>query len=141
MTEILGNLKSAMEEFARVTEQVNDDKEVKDLRYQMDDLHAKMNILETQLAVVIKPFYEKIDELREYIKAQVLELGSSASHNGVEAKYRKGYTSETYPVKEVRKILLATPAILPAFNAISVTKEIAPSVSVSYKAPDNAQEV
>ena len=136
MNEIPENLKSAMEEFVTQLTQMEQDSEVIATTKAYDDIFAKLEKAQEAGDQARERFEKRIEELGASIKAQVLELGASASHKGVEAKYRTGYTSETYPVKEVRKILLANPAILPAFNAISVVKEVEPSVRVSYQTPE-----
>ena len=137
MNEIPENLKSAMEKYVINIEQMNRNAIVVECRLAVDNARSKLEAVGKVLADAEFEYREQALELEKNIKFQVLELGASASHEGVEAKYRSGYTSETYPVKDVRKILLANPAILPEFNAISVVKDVAPSVSVSYKAPES----
>ena len=136
MTEIPENLKTAMEKYAINIEQMNSNAIVVECRNAVDNARDKLTAAEKVLADAELEYWD-LERIHRYnIVTQALELGTSVSHEGVSAKHRKGHTSETYPVKEVRKILLANPAILPAFNAISVVKEVEPSVRVSYKAPE-----
>lgn len=136
MTKIPEELKAAMNSYAATFRLMNLSVDVIHHRTLVADAKRELEATERMLKDAEQNYQDQLKVKEANIKAQVLELGASASHEGVEAKYRTGYTSETYPVKEVRKILLSNPAILPAFNAISVVKEVEPSVKVSYTAPE-----
>ena len=138
MTDLSASLCNTMKEFARVFEEIDADWDLRVLRQKIAKLHNEMALLDKELTTSMSPFRNQLDHLEEQIEAEVLGLGVSVNYAGVAAKYRKGYTSETYPVADVRKILLSNPAILPAFNAISVKKTVNPSVSISYTAPEGS---
>ena len=137
MTEIPEALRITMEKYAINLSQMELDPSVIEKRLTVANAKASLENAQKELEAAEESFRELEKELEASIKIQVLEIGTSASHEGVTAKYRKAYVSETYPVADVRKILLANPAILPAFKAISNVKEFDATVSVSYKAPEN----
>jgi hypothetical protein len=132
MTDSLDQL---MQEYARITEEADADWSIADAREQIAILRDKADVLAERMKINMEPYRKQLDALEAHIRAEILELCETVSLHGVTASYRKGYTSETYPVEETRKILLANPAILPAFRAISKVKTVDPSVRISYISP------
>lgn len=122
-----------MEDYIATNKELAEQSELEPLRVRITQLESELHELNVRAGDISYPYHHRLDKLEDHIKTQVLEIGATISHNGVTAKFKKGYTSETYPVTDVRKILLANPAILPAFNAISNVKEYEPTVRVSYK--------
>lgn len=132
MTEIPENLKEAMEQFARVHQAMETNLKIIARRKEFDVAREAMNIASAALLEAEEPLQKQIDELEEYIRAQVLELGFSTSHAGVEAKHRKGYERTTWNNKEMTKLCMSNPALLELLAPARKVSEVSPSVTINY---------
>lgn len=133
MTEELGgNLLAAMEKYARQINQAALNPAIVIAKKLYDDKYEEMIAAQEVVDKLEKPYKEKADELEEYIIAQVLELGLSAKHAGVEAKHRKGYERVTWNNKEMTSLCMKNPALLDLLASARKVTDVDPSVKISY---------
>lgn len=140
MTEITGNLKAAMEEYGSVIDDSDNDPEVVAAMKTYNDKFEEMEKAQQMVYMLQKPHNDKINELAEYIKAQVMEHGSSVSHAGVDAKHRKGYERVTWNNKEMTSLCMKNPALLDLLASARKVSEVDPSVKISYTLPEPVKE-
>jgi len=120
-----GNLQEAMQKWQEVYFNKAGDKEI-------SKLGDEINLLKVRLDRACEPFNTELQELEEYIKAQVMELGQSIEHSGVKAAHRKGHERVSWNNKEMSSILLSNPNLAPIFTPARKVTEVKPSVSVKW---------
>lgn len=130
--EIPENLKHAMEEYAKQYELMDSDKKLKDLEEIRGELLRQVNDVDLQIEKFAGIYMRAAQELEKYIEVQIMELGQSMSHAGVEAKHVKGYVRSTWQGKVMDKILFENPALIPLFKPAKKETEVAPRVNVIY---------
>ncbi len=133
MIEIPDNLKSAMEQYANIKVELENDLDLQLLNASVDSLLVEVNTIEQKIQELTEPSDKKLKELDEYIKGQVMELEGTAKHVGVNAKYRKGYDRETWQGKVMTKILLDNPNLALIFTPARKVTPVKASVSISYE--------
>ena len=133
MNELPNNLKKAMEDYANVKVELENDAEIKMLNALLDNLMIDVNDIELKIRTLMEPSHGVLKALTAYIKGQVFRLEGTAKHVGVIAKYRSGYDRETWQGKVMTKILLDNPNLAPIFTPARKVTPVVASVTVSYK--------
>ncbi len=133
MNEIPDNLKSAMEQYANVNVELENDADLQLLQASIDSLLIEVNSIELKIKELIEPQDKKLKDLDEYIRAQVMEFEGTAKHAGVKAAYRKAYDRETWQGKKMTKILLDNPSLVPIFTPARKVTPVKASISISYE--------
>lgn len=136
MSEMTGNLIAAMEQYAKIHKSMDKDPQVIASRLSLDTAQDHLDEADSALRVAEKDYCERMIKLEEYIIANVLELGTSTSHAGVEAKHRKGYDRITWSNKALTEICMDNPAILKMIKSTRTITPVDPSVSVNYDPPE-----
>ena len=133
MNEIPDNLKSAMEQYANINVELENDADLQLLQASIDSLLIEVNSVELKIKELVEPQDKKLKDLDEYIRAQVMELEGTAKHAGVKAAYRKGYDRETWQGKKMTKILLDNPSLVPIFTPARKVTPVKASITISYE--------
>lgn len=140
MSEIPDNLKSAMEQYANIRVELENDADLQLLQASIDSLLIEVDAIEQKIKKLVEPQDKKLEELRDYIRAQVYELEATAKHAGVKAAYRKAYDRETWQGKKMTKILLDNPSLVPIFTPARKVTPVQASVTISYEPEPIAEE-
>ena len=140
MNEIPDNLKTALEQYAEQNKALNEDQEIRKFDNAKLELERKLSELDSQIVEASKSYLHRIVELEDYIAAQVMEIGSSVNHAGVEAKHVSGYTRTTWQGKVIEKILIDNPALISTFKPARKETEVKPRVNVIYHGPQEETE-
>ena len=133
MNEIPDNLKSAMEQYANINVELENDVDIQAMNAAVDNLLFEVNDIEQKIQELTASSDKKLKDLDEYIRAQVMEFEGTAKHAGVNAKYRSAYDRETWQGKKMTKILLDNPSLVPIFTPARKVTPVKASVSISYE--------
>ena len=132
MDEIPENLKQAMESYALQHLNMEENDQIKDLEEIRDELLRQVNDVDLQIEKLANGYLRKIEELEDYIKSQVLEIGSSVEYAGVKVSHRVGHERITWNNKKMSSILLSNPNLAPIFAPARKVTNVNPSVNVIY---------
>lgn len=138
MNETPKNLLKAMETYSEVHYKMANDPALTEAQLKYDQAVAPL-LAKFEMA---KRFLDAVDHVREgylsdlnevenYIKAQVMELGRSVTHNDVKAAHRSGYERVTWDNKKITSLIMANPALAQIIAPARKVTEVAPNVSVS----------
>lgn len=128
---ITENVKKALEEYKRITDDMELDAKAKSIREELFSLKSQMDEILDELGCVEGPYRTKLAETEEYIKAQALEIATSFEHAGIKVSYRKGYERITWTSKEMDNICLKNPALLSVLAPARKVTPVDPSVSIA----------
>ena len=129
------NLKEAMKQHAVNHELLDMDLAIHQRNLEKDKLLEKVNALDIEIEKLSEPYLLNISETEGYIKAQVLELGTSVEHMGVKVSHRTGHERISWNNKKMSSILLSNPNLAPIFTPARKVTDIKPSVTVKYLGP------
>lgn len=133
MTEIPDNLKSAMEQYANIKVELENDIDIQLLNASVDSLLVEVNNIEQKIQKLTEPSDKKLKEIDEYIRGQVLELEITAKHAGVVATYSKPHSRTNWISKKMTDICMNDPELLERVTSARSVKEYPAKVAVTYE--------
>lgn len=102
--EIPGTLKAALRKYSDMRQSMAADRDVREARQTVQLQSHKLQAANNRLEEVEEPYRKGMAELEPYIKAQVMEVGASCEHAGVDVKHRKGFIRVSYNKKAIDKL-------------------------------------
>jgi hypothetical protein len=109
--EIPGNIRAAMKKLGDQRRNMAADLDVRDAREQYRRAHHRLEQAEAALAELEAPYRDDMEETKQYLMVNALEVEASFEHAGVDVNYRKGYERETWNTKQMRKLIAENPEI------------------------------
>jgi hypothetical protein len=117
--EISGPLEAAMVLFAAASSDLGGG----------DEELAKARVEFERLA---EPYKDRLKSASEFIKAHLLEIEHTVSHESVKATFRKGHERVSWNGKELDSLCLKNPALLEMLGSARKISPVKPSISVKW---------
>jgi hypothetical protein len=112
-------LKAALIEFAVVEEMLSGgDGKLANARMEFDRL--------------ARPYKARLKSASEFIKAHLLEIEHTVSHESVKATFRKGHERVSWNGKELDSLCMKNPALLEMLGSARKVSPVKPSISVKW---------
>ena len=133
MNETPKNLLKAMEAYSQVHYKMANDPALLEAQLKYDQAVEDAKRILDAVDHVREGYLSDLNKVENYIKAQVMELGRSVTHNDVKAAHRSGYERVTWDNKRITSLIMANPALAQIIAPARKVTEVAPNVAVSIQ--------